>query len=87
MAPPTSTVERFRGQALQGGLIPAVPLVLRLAVAAATLVWGTTKRRPVVLPLVVLLAQPDWQPWMFGYLAAVPRLQASQAMVQATAQE
>jgi hypothetical protein len=55
-------------------LMPPVPFVVRGAVAFGLVVWGARKNRPFVLPLVVALAQPDWQPWAFGLLAAVPRL-------------
>lgn len=65
----------FRGQAdAPGVVIPSVPLVPRLCIAAGVMVWGVAKGRPIVLPVVLLLAQPDWEPWMLGYLAAVPRL-------------
>jgi hypothetical protein len=65
----------FTGQAGGAGvLLPAVPLAPRLAFAGALLIWGASRRQPLVLPLVLLLAQPDLQPWALGYLAAVPRL-------------
>ena len=57
-----------------GPFVPNVPLLPRLVVAVAVLALGTARRQPAVLALVVLLAQPDLQPWALGYLAAVPRL-------------
>lgn len=65
----------FRDQTAHAGpLMPAVPLLPRIPIAAAVLLWGAATRRSVVLPVVVLLTQPDLQPWIFGYLAALPRL-------------
>lgn len=65
----------FQGQTQHTGLfVPAVPLLPRLPVALAVLTWGAMRRQPLVLPLVLLLAQPDLQPWALGYLAAAPRL-------------
>jgi hypothetical protein len=55
-------------------LLPPIPFVVRALAAIALLVWGARKDRPVVLALVLALSQPDWQPWAFGFLAAVPRL-------------
>jgi hypothetical protein len=55
-------------------LMPPIPLVARGVAAVALLWWGARRNRPVVLPLVLVLSQPDWQPWAFGLLAAVPRL-------------
>ncbi len=67
----------FRGQTAHAGLlIPAIPLVPRLALAVAVLAWGVARRQPLALPIVLVLAQPDLQPWMLGYLAAAPRLRA-----------
>jgi hypothetical protein len=61
-----------------GILLPNVPLLPRLPIAAVILWWGAARRNPVVLPVVLMLCQPDLQPWMLGYLAAVPRLWQSQ---------
>jgi Glycosyltransferase family 87 len=70
----------FRDQTAHAGLLtPAIPLLPRLAVALVTLAWGVTRRQPPVLPVVLVLAQPDLQPWVLGYLAAVPRLRARSA--------
>ena len=57
-----------------GPFVPNVPLLPRLVVAVALLALGTARRQPAVLALVLLLAQPDLQPWALGYLAAAPRL-------------
>ena len=70
----------FQGQTQHSGLfIPAIPLLPRLPVALALLIWGALRRQPLVLPLVLLLSQPDLQPWALGYLAAVPRLRGRPA--------
>ena len=55
-------------------LMPPIPLVARGVASVVLLWWGARNNRPVVLPLVLALSQPDWQPWAFGILAAVPRL-------------
>jgi hypothetical protein len=57
-------------------LVPAVPFAVRFVGAAALLLWGALRGRPIVLPFVLALCQPDMQPWAFGFLAAVPRLLA-----------
>jgi hypothetical protein len=69
------------GKATYNSLMPPIPLVVRVAVAAVVLVWGARANRPVVLPLVLALVQPDWQPWALGILAAVPRLVSLPAQV------
>lgn len=66
----------FGGQTdVAGKLMPALPLLPRLPIAVGLLAWGAAKRRPDVLPLVIMLSQPDLQPWLIGYLAALPRLE------------
>jgi hypothetical protein len=55
-------------------LLPPIPFVARALVAVVLVWWGARSNRPVVLPFVLALCQPDWQPWAFGFLAAVPRL-------------
>ncbi|HEX7611966.1 MAG TPA: glycosyltransferase family 87 protein [Candidatus Limnocylindrales bacterium] len=55
-------------------LMPPIPLAVRALAAIVLVWWGARNNRPVVLPLVLALSQPDWQPWAFGLLAAVPRL-------------
>lgn len=55
-------------------LMPPVPFVIRGAAAFGLVIWGARKNKPFVLPLALALAQPDWQPWAFGILAAIPRL-------------
>jgi hypothetical protein len=55
-------------------LLPAIPFVVRAASAVVLLWWGARTNRPIVLPFVLALCQPDWQPWALGFLAAVPRL-------------
>jgi hypothetical protein len=57
-------------------LMPPIPLAVRGVGALALVWWGARNNRPAVLPLVLALCQPDWQPWAFGYLAAMPRLMA-----------
>jgi len=55
-------------------LMPPIPLVVRL-LCAIVLVWVAARsNRPILLTLVLVLSQPDWHPWAFGLLAAVPRL-------------
>jgi hypothetical protein len=55
-------------------LMPPIPLVVRALTAIVLVWWGARHDKPAVLALVLALCQPDWQPWAFGYLAAVPRL-------------
>jgi hypothetical protein len=55
-------------------LMPPIPLAIRGVAAVVLVWWGARNNRPVVLPFVLVLSQPDWQPWAFGLLAAVPRL-------------
>src|SRR5664280_486053 len=55
-------------------LMPPISLAARGLAAVVLVWWGARNNRPVVLPLVLALSQPDWQPWAFGILAAVPRL-------------
>ncbi len=57
-----------------GPLMPLIPLAPRLVAAAGLVAWGAWRRQPTTLPLVLILAQPDLEPWMLGYLAALPRL-------------
>ncbi len=71
----------FTPQASQGGglLSPAVPLAPRLLAAMAVMAWGSITERPWTWVLVLMLAQPDLQPWMLGYAAALPRLLKQEA--------
>ena len=71
-----SMVVLFRGQTdtVQNLLMPLGPFPLRFGFASALLVWAAWRDRPAALPVVVLLCQPDMQPWALGFLAAVPRL-------------
>jgi hypothetical protein len=57
-----------------GLLSPAVPLLPRLVAAAVVVAWAARTDRPWALVGVLMLAQPDLQPWMLGYAAALPRL-------------
>jgi len=57
-------------------LMPPIPFALRAAMAVGLVWWGARTNRPFVLPFVLLLCQPDWQPWALGFLAALPRLRA-----------
>jgi hypothetical protein len=67
-------------------LMPPIPLVARVLAAIALVWWGARHNRPVVLPLVLALCQPDWQPWALGLLAAVPRLMRPPAPVERAAE-
>lgn len=64
------------GKASYNSLMPPIPFLPRAIASAGLVVWGARNNRPVVIPLVLALAQPDWQPWALGILAAVPRLVA-----------
>jgi hypothetical protein len=55
-------------------LMPPIPLAARMPAAIVLVWWGARHNQPVVLPFVLALSQPDWQPWALGLLAAVPRL-------------
>lgn len=55
-------------------LMPPIPLVIRGPLSLLTLWWALRKNQPAWLGLMLLLSQPDLQPWALGYLAAVPRL-------------
>jgi hypothetical protein len=62
------------GQLSLTAWVPAIPLAPRLLLAAIAVVWGARTRTVAVLPIVLLLSQPDLQSWELGYLAALPRL-------------
>ena len=50
------------------------PLTLRVAVAAVLVAWGARTDRRWVIPVSMLIAQPDIAFSTFGVLAAIPRL-------------
>lgn len=66
----------FAPEASRGGglLSPAVPLAPRLLLAMVLIAWASRTDRPWAWVPMLMLAQPDLQPWMMGYAAALPRL-------------
>ena len=67
---------QFSGDQGVNYLAPSIPILPRLVVGLMVVAWGARTNRPWTLAAMLVITQPDLQPWAFGYLAALPRLSA-----------